>query len=93
MRQFTNGYHYLHSFRDRVLVHRDIKSDNLLVHKDSNGQMVFKLADFGFSRSVSDEATMMTSVLGTPLYMSPELHLGKAYTSKTDVFSLGVLFF
>ena len=76
-----------------MFVHRDIKDDNLLVHKDSDGKLTFKLADFGLSRIVSDDKTMMTTNAGTPFYMSPELHLNIPYTSKTDVFSLGILFF
>ena len=55
--------------------------------------MVFKLADFGLSKSVSHEDQLMMTQLGSPFYMSPQIHLNQAYTSKTDIFSLGVLFF
>ena len=83
----------MRNFKNRVYVHRDIKSDNLLLHKTLNGKVFFKLADFGFSKSISEENAMMTSILGTPLYMSPQIHLKEGYTAKADIFSFGVLFF
>ena len=57
--------------KNKIFVHRDIKSENVLVHKDDKGCEIFKIADFGFSRSISNETDLMTSILGTPLYMSP----------------------
>jgi serine/threonine protein kinase len=40
--------------KNKIFVHRDIKSENVLVHKDVNGNEIFKIADFGFSRSISN---------------------------------------
>ena len=83
----------IRNYKNKLYVHRDIKSENILVHKDCNNKVVFKLADFGFSRTVNQDTQVMTSVLGTPMYMSPQLHNRESYTVKTDIFSLGVLFF
>ena len=69
---------------------RDLKPDNILIH---NG--VIKIADFGFSRVLEnpmEDAARYTN-LGTPNYMSPQMLLEKNYSSKTDVWSLGVIFF
>lgn len=52
------------------LIHRDIKPQNFLVH-ETRGVLTYKIADFGFSRYVASDDEMLTSVLGTPLYMSP----------------------
>ena len=79
--------------KKEIFVHRDIKNENILVSKDDEGKEVFKLADFGFSKTISNENELMFSYIGTPLYMPPQIHLQEKYTSKSDIFSLGVLFF
>lgn len=67
-------------------MHRDIKSDNVLV--DVNG--VVKVADFGFAITLTQEETKRTSVVGTPYWMAPELIRGAEYDAKVDVWSLGI---
>jgi serine/threonine protein kinase len=67
-------------------LHRDIKSDNILV--DFEGQV--KLADFGFAVALSEEVDKRRSVVGTPYWMAPELIRGLHYDSKVDVWSLGI---
>ena len=52
-----------------------------------------KIADFGFSRSVDRKEETLTSIVGTPYYMSPQVLYGQAYSKKTDVWSLGVILF
>lgn len=52
---------------DSNLIHRDLKPENILLKGNK-----FKIADFGFARSVeSSDKTLLNSVVGTPLYMSP----------------------
>ena len=94
MRQIASALAYLHS---RGLVHRDLKPENVLL--TSNGDI--KLADFGLARKYSPlepnyaglvNQCYMQTVAGTPHYMAPEVFRGH-YTEKSDVFSLGVLFF
>lgn len=84
--QVLDGLAYLHS---KGVVHRDIKSLNLLL--TSAGEV--KLGDFGVSRQMSDETLCLNSFYGTPLYLSPEIIEGKPYTDTTDVWSLGVVLY
>ena len=67
-------------------LHRDIKSDNILV--DFNGAV--KLADFGFAVGLTEEQDKRRSVVGTPYWMAPELIRGLEYDAKVDVWSLGI---
>jgi serine/threonine protein kinase len=77
------GVYFLHK---NGMTHRDLKGDNILIH---NGK--YKIADFGFS--IDD--SVMQSMLGTPLYMAPEIieRPGEAYTNKVDVWSLAVILY
>ena len=67
-------------------LHRDIKSDNILV--DYDGRV--KLADFGFAIGLTEERDKRQSVVGTPYWMAPELIRGLPYDAKVDVWSLGI---
>jgi tRNA A-37 threonylcarbamoyl transferase component Bud32 len=75
---------YLHS---RHQIHRDIKSDNVLL----TGSGGVRIADFGFATQLTAQASKRTSVVGTPYWMSPELVRGEKYDAKVDVWSLGIL--
>lgn len=77
------GLSFLHKNR---MTHRDLKSDNILIH---NG--VCKIGDFGFSNDVS----RMETKLGTAPYMAPELvdHERKHYNNKVDIWALGVIMY
>lgn len=80
------GLKYLH---ERGIIHRDLKPHNLLLtERSSNAEL--KIADFGFARFVID---MMESFLGSPLYMAPEMIRRERYTSKSDLWSVGVIFY
>lgn len=83
--QIVNGIQYMH--RNNIL-HRDIKPENILLH---NG--VIKICDFGFSTVIKEQQQMMRTICGTPLFMSPELLFMKPYTIKSDIWSLGILFY
>jgi len=67
-------------------IHRDIKSDNILV--DFSGNV--KIADFGFATALTRETMKRQSVVGTPFWMSPELIKSQSYDCKVDIWSLGV---
>ena len=83
--EITKGIHYLHS---KNILHRDIKPENILL---KNG--IPKICDFGFSAVIKDEMTMNNTICGTPLFMSPEGLFFKPYNKKSDVWSLGVMFY
>ncbi|KAK9808194.1 hypothetical protein WJX73_007130 [Symbiochloris irregularis] len=82
----AKGMHYLHSCRPPI-VHRDLKSANLLVDKD----FTVKVCDFGLSRV--RQSTWMTnkSQAGTPEWTAPEVLRSQSYNEKSDVYSMGVI--
>lgn len=69
-------------------MHRDLKPENILI----NGN-IFKLADFGFSTTINSHQNLLKSVCGTPLYMSPQILMRENYTSKSDIWSLGLIYY
>ncbi|CAK74960.1 unnamed protein product (macronuclear) [Paramecium tetraurelia] len=73
----------------KQIIHRDIKPSNILIH---NGEV--RLADFGFAIQ-QDKLKFEDRNLqvGSPLYMSPETLLKQEYNHKTDIWSLGILYF
>ena len=86
---------------DKGIIHRDLKPENImLIERDGNTDFV-KLLDFGIARLESasnpqsglQALTVAGRPLGTPEYMSPEQVLGKAVDARTDLYSLGVIFF
>ena len=84
--QLAHGLAHLHS---KGIVHRDIKSSNVLVFNANVTDV--KIGDLGVSRRMSDDTIFLRSMYGTPLYASPEVLENKPYDEKTDIWSLGVL--
>jgi len=81
------------------VVHRDLKPSNIYLHKDREGIAVPKVLDFGVSKFFTDDdrdqsLTIAGTVLGSPLYMSPEQAMGAIDVDhRTDVFAFGAILF
>ncbi len=74
-----------------TIMHRNVRPDHILLHKGS-----VKLADFSYSKLVNSEAKhhrRSYTILGTPIYMPPELLMGQEYSTKCDVWSAGVVLY
>ena len=80
------------------IVHRDLKPTNIFLHKGGSGGGIPKLLDFGVSKFLEDDQnhalTIAGTVLGSPLYMSPEQARGDSNVDgKTDIFAFGAILF
>ena len=87
----ARGLQHIHS---SLVIHRDIKTDNLLVAIGSSGQKIIKYIDFGLAIELSEPTSIIDDgkLKGTPTYMSPELEARRPYAFPTDLWSLGVVF-
>ena len=86
LRDIMNGFKYL---CNHEIIHRDLKPANILIH---NGRC--KISDFGFAKNLEfGESTILRSVVGTPLYMSPQILSKQSYTNKSDLWSVGLIFY
>jgi serine/threonine protein kinase len=72
------------------VMHRDIKPENILIDSLRDDEVSIKLADFGFATYFREKADLM---LGSPLYMAPEVINREAYSSKVDIWSAGVVIY
>ncbi|KRX02399.1 Protein kinase-like domain [Pseudocohnilembus persalinus] len=71
------------------IIHRDLKPENILCAKGK-----FKLADFGFARAVENfNRAVLESLVGTPLYMSPQILKHETYGTKSDIWSLALIYY
>ncbi|MCO7223695.1 protein kinase [Pleionea sp. CnH1-48] len=88
IRQMADALHYAHA---EGYIHRDVKSENILFRDEEQAV----LTDFGIAKA-SNSATQMTQagkLIGTPQYMSPEQCRGRKLDGRSDIYSLGIIFY
>lgn len=88
MKQLANGLYYAHK---KDVVHQDIKADNIFITTEGD----VKIGDFGLARLMANKIYVNPTIkgMGTPAYMSPELCRGEQQDLRSDIYSMGVLFF
>ncbi|XP_053391289.1 serine/threonine-protein kinase TBK1-like, partial [Mercenaria mercenaria] len=94
----TAGMKYM---RDNGIVHRDIKPGNILRYIGEDGRSIYKLTDFGAAKQLDHEEEQFMSLYGTEEYLHPDMYERavlrtpdrRQFTSKVDLWSMGVTFF
>jgi serine/threonine protein kinase/ligand-binding sensor domain-containing protein len=81
------------------IIHRDIKPDNIFIHRTPEGEVV-KVVDFGIAKLVGaddtedmETLTRTGGIVGTPIYMAPERVSGNPYDGKSDLYSVGIVLY
>ncbi len=78
------------------LIHRDLKPENVLVGRRPDGTEIAKLCDFGIAKVAQEEGPKLSqagSMIGTPLYMSPEAACGRETDARSDLYSIAVMLY
>ena len=84
--QICIGINYLHK---NNIIHRDIKPANLFIDKNDN----IKIGDFGIIKKLQQKIMYTQTMVGSPLYISPEIYKSQRYNTKTDNWSLGCVLY
>ena len=87
MLQLTSGMTHAH---DMYIIHRDLKPQNIMISDDGK----IKITDFGIAMALnSTQLTQTNSVMGSVHYLPPEQASGKGSTTKSDIYSMGIMLF
>ena len=87
MLQLTDGISHAH---DSYIIHRDLKPQNIMIREDGS----IKITDFGIAMALnSTKLTQTNSVMGSVHYLPPEQASGKGSTIRSDIYSMGILFY
>ena len=74
-------------YKENIL-HRDLKPTNILFQKG-----ILKVADFGFCKRMQSQSALTLTMVGSPIYMAPEILKGYPYNTKSDIWSIGVVLY
>ena len=86
LKQILRGYYEMLKLG---IVHRDLKPDNIFLNNQT-----FKIGDFGFAKTVHNfSKELMTSAVGTPLYMAPQILTQSEYSTKSDLWSIALIYY
>ncbi|MES1905162.1 MAG: Dkf-1p, partial [Paramarteilia canceri] len=90
--QVLHGLVYLHK---KMIIHSDMKPENLLLSPDVNKDQLFgllKISDFGLSR-ILEPKQMRSTIVGSPNYIAPEVSILRKFDMKADVWAMAVVFY
>lgn len=93
MRQVVQALSYAHK---NGIVHRDVKSSNIVIVQNTGGESVAKVVDFGLARPDEEAGkglTLTGTIFGSPHYMSPEQCRGERVDARSDIYSLGCVMY
>ena len=79
----------LKEIHKKNLIHRDLKPDNIFLTSD----IKIKIGDFGIAKQLNNGNEFTKTIVGTPLYMAPEILKGEQYNNKVDIWSLGCIIY
>lgn len=74
------------------IIHRDLKPENILLESSDLTNLVVKITDFGFAKCYDPfKFDGLDDILGSPIYMAPEIVKKLKYDGKVDIWSLGII--
>lgn len=79
----------LSAAHERGIIHRDVKPDNVILTEDKHA----RITDFGLAQDMTEPSNEEGTIAGTPYYMAPEMWLGHRADERSDLYSVGVMFY
>jgi serine/threonine protein kinase len=83
----------LEALARKNIFHRDLKSENVFLKIEEDGELVAKLGDFGLAKQLTRPDELFYSCTSSPLYVAPEIWSQAGYTTKSDLYSCGAVFY